>query len=689
MAAGSIIVDMLMRTGSFETDTARAAKSLDKLKKEVTKTAKEIGTVLGAAAVGATTALAFMVREAIEAAAEYQDLAEMTGATAEDLASMSVAASTAGVSMDSIGGSINKLTKSLVGVDDESKAAGAALVALGIKVEDFKRLDPVAQYEAIGKALAGYEDGAGKAAVAQALLGKSGAEQLKVFKALEEQGGRNVILTGEMIKKADEFADKAAANTQLVKLYAQSFAVQLLPAIGDVTMVVGDIIKQLLGLDKAANVLALNKAIAEWADDQAASIGLLAGKMESLALLAKALGKSFLPSSMGGAGRGQAWDDYFNFDESKYKKQLDAVRQARITAGIQGDPTELARRGRPPQSLPSLTFEGAGGKGSRGGGSKSSAPRSPDTYADDVAQAVGSAIRGSDVVQARELADQIEYLGKLYRETGLDAEIYQSALNKLRGGTNDADGALQEYIAHQEMLADLLGQTVSAKLEKQRTLLQAITQEYEKGTYGAVGSADAVKKYGEVVDVVLGRAGEQAEKTKSIAEDLGLTFSSAFEDAIVSGGKLSDVIKGLEQDILRMITRKMVTEPLGNFITNALKGAMGGGSGGGGFMSSIGNFFSSIFGGGRAAGGPVSAGGLYEVNERGAPEMLKMDGKEFLLMGNRRGWVDPNHSAGRSSGATWSPVFNMSFAAGTSVATATQAGAAVARRIQASAQRNG
>ncbi len=51
-------------------------------------------------------------------------------------------------------------------------------------------------------------------------------------------------------------------------------------------------------------------------------------------------------------------------------------------------------------------------------------------------------------------------------------------------------------------------------------------------------------------------------------EDVGDTMASAFEDAILSGKSLSDVIKGLEKDILRMVTRKLVTEPLSQMIAS-------------------------------------------------------------------------------------------------------------------------
>lgn len=47
----------------------------------------------------------------------------------------------------------------------------------------------------------------------------------------------------------------------------------------------------------------------------------------------------------------------------------------------------------------------------------------------------------------------------------------------------------------------------------------------------------------------------------------------------------------------------------------------------------------------REFGGPVEAGGLYEVNER-RPELLTMDGRDFLMMGARRGEVRQSQGSG-------------------------------------------
>ena len=57
------------------------------------------------------------------------------------------------------------------------------------------------------------------------------------------------------------------------------------------------------------------------------------------------------------------------------------------------------------------------------------------------------------------------------------------------------------------------------------------------------------------------------------AKDLGLTFASAFEDAIVGGKDLSTVLQGLAQDVARIFVRKTVTEPMAEGITRWIKGS--------------------------------------------------------------------------------------------------------------------
>ena len=99
-----------------------------------------------------------------------------------------------------------------------------------------------------------------------------------------------------------------------------------------------------------------------------------------------------------------------------------------------------------------------------------------------------------------------------------------------------------------------------------------------------------------------------AKKLMDVGKELGLTFTSAFEDAALKGKGFGDVLKGLEQDIARIILRKGITEPVGGAISKAMEGFT---------FDKLFNFF----GGGKALGGPVSGGTPYLVGERG-PELF-------------------------------------------------------------------
>jgi len=105
--------------------------------------------------------------------------------------------------------------------------------------------------------------------------------------------------------------------------------------------------------------------------------------------------------------------------------------------------------------------------------------------------------------------------------------------------------------------------------------------------------ADALKRIGEGKDgiLVVDRAlvelsdrikevtrlqDEQADSTQRLERlgaDLGFTFASALEDAIVSGKSLGDILEGLAQDIIRILTRLAITVPL----TRALEDLFSGG----------------------------------------------------------------------------------------------------------------
>lgn len=285
MAAGSIIIDLLMRTGSFSTDSKRAAKELKALKKEAQDLGKAVGTALGVGLVAAAAGFEVLIQKA----AGLKDLEEVTGIPAELIASFGTAAAVGGTSLESISAASVKLTKNLQGVDDESKAAGAALAALGIPIAEFKRLNPGEQIEAISKALAGFADGPEKTAAAIALFGKSGAELLPFLKALEEQGGRQIILTQRQIELADEYADRNAKVVATLSQLSQAAATDALPTLNALGEAVSEVAKELLGIDSAGRKLEGESPVAQFAEGAARALAFVVDSGQGVIRVLEAL----------------------------------------------------------------------------------------------------------------------------------------------------------------------------------------------------------------------------------------------------------------------------------------------------------------------------------------------------------------------------------------------------------------
>ncbi len=96
------------------------------------------------------------------------------------------------------------------------------------------------------------------------------------------------------------------------------------------------------------------------------------------------------------------------------------------------------------------------------------------------------------------------------------------------------------------------------------------------------GAGAKAENFAEIQSNGLDTLAQKSEETRnsirnldSAARDLGFTFASSFEDAVVKGRSLSDVLQGLEQDILRILTRKLVTEPLAGAVTGLIGSGLG------------------------------------------------------------------------------------------------------------------
>lgn len=243
--------------------------------------------------------------------------------------------------------------------------------------------------------------------------------------------------------------------------------------------------------------------------------------------------------------------------------------------------------------------------------------------------------------QRVELQNTAAQIDARREQTALDAEQLAIIQTRRQAHIDEAQALDQKNARWQSLLESMVSETTEAKTKR---LIEQVKVLDEAMLMGMLST----KQWEEALKTLL----ERQREASSGAGELKMTFSSAFEDAVVKGGKVSDMLQGLVEDIGRIALRKAITEPLGNSL--------------GGLFS---NIFSGIFGGPRAAGGPVNYGKAYLVGEKG-PEI-------FMPQGN--GNIVPNNRLGGQM--VYSPVFNFNGPADQAlVITAAQMGAAMGRQ---------
>ena len=121
--AGSIVIDLLMKTGAFETDAKRAEKRMRQLEDNF----KKAGIAMASAGAVAATGLAAIVTATVNNANEIAKFSKLANASTTEFQRMAAAASTVGISQE-------KLADILKDVNDK---VGDFLVTGGGPMKDF------------------------------------------------------------------------------------------------------------------------------------------------------------------------------------------------------------------------------------------------------------------------------------------------------------------------------------------------------------------------------------------------------------------------------------------------------------------------------------------------------------------------------------------------------------------------
>lgn len=193
----------------------------------------------------------------------------------------------------------------------------------------------------------------------------------------------------------------------------------------------------------------------------------------------------------------------------------------------------------------------------------------------------------------------------------------QEVINDLNGEmAQDGVAAAQAY---ESALASLLAGTTVAKTAELYENIDTLNRAFFDGVIG-------VEQYEQALALLTTGAADKLKETNDFAKELGLTLSSAFEEAVVGGEKLSDVLEGLAQDIAQMLVRKNVTTPLANLIGGIDFGSLFGFANGG-IMTGSGPLPLHAYAGGGIASSPQVA--LFGEGDRPEAFVPLPDGRRI------------------------------------------------------------
>lgn len=650
MAAGSIVVSLLMKTGAFETDTKRAEARMKALERQAEKAGKVIGTAVAAGATLAVAGLVMMInkqRDVIDAQAK---MAQQLGTSYSSLANLERAGQLAGVGMDQVAAASRQLDLNIGKAIQGSKAQEEAFKRLGISAEDLADMPLDERLATINKALRDNIDASERSAVAADIFGAKNAAAIQMLDAgTIADASKQVALFGLNLSDIDvakvEMANDAFSTIDLaVDGLQKQLTVALAPAlkfIGDeflnaveeaggfgtiVPSAVDKTIRALGFVINAGNgVIRAFDLSLETGRLMAYGVSGLMLKLTDTIINGPVAGVNMLIEQMNripgvelgplpALGLGVAIQRDLAAAEAGFEATKERIADL-LLKPLAGDRMVAAWE----RALESAqqAAEGVVAGRTRGGTKPANDTIDPNKPKNTV---LTEAQRTYEVLQKQIHA--LEVQAATFNLNEKETKLYTMALDgATEAQLRQASGllatleAIEKVAEEQARLNAFLDPPPTAKLEKQRDDMQFLAQAYQLGTINA-------QQYFEAVDVALNRTADVAaavnDQMSVFAEQAGRNIQDAFAqflfDPFENGvmGMLSGFANAVQQ---------MVAQAVAADLANRLGGWGNSNSGAGGFLGGIAGAAGAVFGGARANGGDVFGDRAYLVGEQG-PEMF-------------------------------------------------------------------
>lgn len=517
------------------------------------------------------------ITQTLEANGSVLDLQESFGATLDGLSQLRAGAALSGQSLADMEGPLNKITKSLGEATDESSDSARAFKALGLNLDDIRKMSPDQALIAVAKASQDFANGANKAAVMTALFGKEGAKLIPILNDIAEVEGKYLKLTQEQIDASDAF-DKN------IKRLNASFADFKLGIGNDVIPVLNELIEftrraqqeygSFLGLivggvgGGALKLFGIDLDEMKRAETEVS---------DTFKRLAKAKQELYDQRELKqkGLGIGFVVDNNIKNAEETIAKETALLKQA-----IKNRDALAAARangGAPKLAAPDFTP----------GTPKT--PKTPKEKPDredlnagfDTAAAAAYARSFDTILKAQSAADNVgrtltasqQALLDLMRSPEWDRmpEPWREVIVAQTAAAVEAETAAQRL----KRLNELLAATETSKLEAARADMQLLADAFERGEI----SAD---QFQEAATAALGLVGEKGKDEFQQLLDAINGWSREASDAIaqvVMSGSLSlkslgSIMDTIVQKMLAMAIQKQLMDPLFKMGSDVLSGAV-------------------------------------------------------------------------------------------------------------------
>lgn len=661
---GTLTLDLVAKVGGFTSGMTAAERAADKSLSAIEKRAYQFGQTLGkglkvaaGVAVAGVAALAASLQVTINGLDELSKSAQKVGITTEELSKLAYAGELADVSLETLVGSLGKLTKAQAAALDGTSKQAKVFEALGIAVKDAD-----GNLRSSSKVLADFADkfqqlGGSPEAIAAGfqIFGKSFQELIPLLKdgregiegAADELQRFGGVISTETGQAAEEFNDNLSRlKVQFQAIFAQ-VAQQLLPTLVQLTKDLSDTAKN---GNLAANAVTLITAAL---DVGVGALKFYQAAVDNVSIAIEQAVKSYEGwvevtknvASLGFADGGVVE----GFQKITQAANDAAAARARLGGLRQGSRGQLVDEGidfsrGAPLSADELAKQNRNLQNALGGVTKAKKEKTEATIRETEAD---KAFR-DNILEVNELIDQLssDTQNDLFQQRQRREEDFASLITDI------------------QIQNDLLG-----KSEEQQDLINTARQ------YGIDLAGEEGKVLSENLSIYY-------ENRKAIEDQVAAmdALRGSFTDFLsdVKEGKgvwdsLKSAVDSFADTLFQLAASNVAEQIFGQ------SGTTGGGASGDWFSTIL----SSFFGGGRANGGPVEANGLYRVNERG-PELLTVGNRDYLMMGGQSGSVTPN---GRGGGLT--QVNNFNYAAPYSPATEEQKNARLGFETNLALRRNG